>query len=103
MSKTTFPAFPDTPSRRAPMLLELYVTGASPNSLRAITNLRAICQQHLQGRYSLKIIDVYQHPELASKVQLYALPVLIRRAPLPQRKFIGDLSQTQKIIKGLDL
>jgi circadian clock protein KaiB len=86
-----------------PVVLELYVTGASPNSVRAITNLRTICEEHLRGRYSLRIIDVYQHPELAGKVQIYALPLLIRRAPLPERKFIGDLSQTKKVIEGLSL
>lgn len=84
-------------------MLELYVTGASPNSVRAITNLRAICSRYLKDRHSLRIIDVYQHPELASKIQIYALPMLIRKHPLPECKLIGDLSQTEKVLKGLDL
>lgn len=84
-------------------MFELYVTGASPNSTRAITNLRAICNQYLEGRYSLKIIDVYQHPEVAQSVQIWALPMLLCKQPLPERKFIGDLSQTKKVLKGLGL
>ena len=83
--------------------LRLFITGATPNSLRAVTNIRSICETHLQGRYSLQIIDVYQDAGLAQKEQLIALPLLIKKFPLPVRKLIGDLSQTEKVIKALGL
>lgn len=84
-------------------ILRLFVTGATPNSVRAVTNIKAICEEHLQGRYSLQIIDVYQEVALAQQEQLIALPMLVKKAPLPERKLIGDLSQTDKVLKALDL
>lgn len=81
----------------------MFVTGASPNSVRAVANLRAICETHLSGRYSLQIIDVYQNPELAKEEQIVALPLLVKRRPLPERKLIGDLSETEKVMKALGL
>ena len=83
--------------------LRLFITGATPNSLRAVTNIRSICEAHLQGRYSLQIIDVYQDAGLAQQEQLVALPLLIKKLPLPERKLIGDLSQTEKVIKALGI
>jgi circadian clock protein KaiB len=83
--------------------LQLFVTGATPNSLRAISNLKEICDHYLEGKYSLEIIDVYQQVEQAAKEQLIALPLLIKRWPLPERKMIGDLSDTKKVLKGLGL
>lgn len=84
-------------------ILKLYVTGSTPHSVRAIENIKRICEDHLQGRYRLEIIDIYQQPELAAKEQLIVAPTLIRKLPLPLRTFIGDLSQTEKILVGLDL
>jgi circadian clock protein KaiB len=83
--------------------LRLFITGATPNSVRAITNLREICKVHLEGRYTLQIIDVYQEPYLAQQEQMIALPLLIKKLPLPERKLIGDMSQTDKVLKALGL
>jgi circadian clock protein KaiB len=81
--------------------LRLFVTGATPNSTRAITNIRNICELHLKGRYELKIFDVYQDVELARQEQIIALPLLVKKTPLPERKLIGDLSETEKVLKAL--
>lgn len=81
----------------------LFVTGASPNSLRAITNIKHFCETYLAKKYELEIIDVYQQPDIAQKEQIVALPLLIKKFPLPQRKLIGDMSDTAKIMKGLGL
>jgi len=87
----------------SPYVLKLYVAGSTPRSARAIANIHRICEEHLQGRYRLEIIDIYQQPELAAKEQLVVAPTLIRKLPLPLRTFIGDLSQTEKILVGMDL
>lgn len=84
-------------------VLRLYVTGMTPKSLQAIDNIKRICREHLQGRYELEVIDIYQHPDLARTEQLIAAPTLIKKLPLPLRKFIGNMSQTEKILAGLDL
>ena len=84
-------------------VLRLFITGATPNSVRAITNVKQICEEHLQGRYFLEIVDVYQQASIAEKEQLIALPLLIKKQPLPERRLIGDLSDTQKVLKGLGL
>ena|SRR5215213_11941224 len=84
-------------------VLRLFITGATPNSIRAITNVKQICEEHLHGRYSLEIIDVYQQASIAEQEQLIALPLLIKKSPLPERRMIGDLSNTQKVLKGLGL
>jgi circadian clock protein KaiB len=84
-------------------VLRLFITGATPNSIRAITNIRQICEEHLKGRYSLEIVDVYQEVAIAEKEQLVALPLLIKTHPLPERRFIGDLSNREKVLKGLGL
>ena len=84
-------------------LLKLFVTGASPNSTRAISNIKNICESKLEGRYELEIIDVYQQPLMAETEQIIALPLLIKKMPLPERRFIGDLSDTQKVLKGLGI
>jgi len=90
-------------SRDQKHVLKLYVTGMTPNSVRAIENLRKICQEHLRGSYDLEIIDIYQQPSLASGEQIIAAPTLVKKLPLPLRKFIGDLSNTEKILLGLDI
>src|ERR1700744_2486284 len=82
-------------------ILRLFITGASPNSTRAISNLKTICEKHLKDRYELEIIDVYQHPLVAEREQLIALPLLIKKAPGMERRLIGDMSNTQKVLKGL--
>jgi circadian clock protein KaiB len=84
-------------------VLRLFITGATPNSIRAVTNIKQICEEHLKGRYSLEIIDVYQQQQMAEQEQLIALPLLIKKQPLPERRMIGDLSDTQKVLKGLGL
>lgn len=90
-------------NNEAEYILRLYITGATPNSVRAITNIKQICEEHLKGRYSLQIIDVYQEDGLAEREQLIALPLLVKKTPLPERRMIGDLSDTQKVLKGLGL
>jgi circadian clock protein KaiB len=84
-------------------VLRLYVTGMTPKSINAIENIRKICEENLQGRYDLEVIDIYQQPEYAKKEQLLAAPTLIKKLPLPLRRFIGDMSNKEKIIVGLDL
>ena len=83
--------------------LSLFVTGASLNSSRAITNLKGICETYLKGRYELEIIDVYQQPIIAENEQIIALPLLIKRSPSPVRRLIGDMSDTNKVLRGLGL
>jgi circadian clock protein KaiB len=84
-------------------ILKLYVTGMTQNSVRAIENLRKICQDHLRDRYELEVIDIYQHPTLARGEQIVAAPTLVRKLPPPMRRFIGDLSSVDKILMGLDI
>lgn len=84
-------------------VLRLYVTGTTRNSERAIVNIRKICEEHLQGRYDLVIVDISQHPALAEGEQIIAAPTLIKKLPLPLRRFIGDMSQSERILLGLDL
>lgn len=84
-------------------VLRLYITGLTPRSTAAIENIKTICEEHLQGRYELEIVDVYQQPTLAKGQQIIAAPTLIKQLPLPLRRFIGDMSQTEKILLGLDL
>ena len=84
-------------------VLRLYVSGMTPNSRRAIENTKKICDENLQGRYDLEIIDIYQQPIFAKEGQIVAAPTLIKELPPPLRKFIGDMSQTERILAGLDL
>ena len=84
-------------------LLRLYVSGMTPNSRRAIENIRSICAEHLDGRYQLEIIDIYQQPIFAKEGQIVAAPTLVKELPPPLRKFIGDLSHKEKILLGLDI
>lgn len=83
--------------------LKLFVTGASPNSLRAIANLNEVCETYLKGKYELEIIDVHQQPLVAEAEQIIALPMLIKSSPLPIRRLVGDLSDTDKLLKGLGI
>jgi circadian clock protein KaiB len=84
-------------------VLRLYVTGMTPRSIRAVENVRAICEEHLQGRYDLEVVDIYQQPTLAEGEQIIATPTLIKKLPLPLRKVIGDMSSTERVLLGLDL
>lgn len=84
-------------------VLYLYVTGTTPRSIRAIANLRKICEEHLKGRYELEVIDLYQQPELAAGNHIVAAPTLIKKLPEPLRRIIGDMSDTERVLIGLDL
>jgi circadian clock protein KaiB len=84
-------------------VLRLYVSGATPKSLRAINNIKRICETELKDRYSLEVIDVYQQPELLAQDQVIAAPTLIRQLPIPIRKLVGDLEDSEHVLKGLDL
>ena len=84
-------------------VFRLYVTGTTRNSLRAIENTRFICQKYLEGRFELEVIDIYQQPCHAREGQIIAAPTLVKECPLPMRKFIGDMAQTERILLGLGL
>ncbi len=97
-------------SRQAPQepgrehyMLRLFVSGATQRSAHAIENLKSICESELAGRYELEVIDIYQQPELARQHQIVAVPALIKSLPEPLRVLIGDLSEKQKVLVGLDL
>ncbi len=84
-------------------VLRLYVAGLTAASRRAILNVKEICETHLEGRYNLEVIDIYQQPTLAEGEQIIAVPTLVKKLPVPLRKFIGDLSDRDRILFGLDL
>jgi circadian clock protein KaiB len=88
---------------RAKHVLRLYVTGMTPKSTRAITNVRKLCEQYLKGCYELEVVDIYQQPKLAKGEQIIATPTLIKKLPLPLRKLIGDMSDTERFLVGIDL
>jgi circadian clock protein KaiB len=83
--------------------LKLFVSGASPNSMKAISNIQRIMETHASGNYNLQIIDVYQDKSVAQAEQIVALPMLIRKSPLPERRLIGDMSNELKVLQGLEL
>lgn len=84
-------------------VLRLFVTGILPNSARAVVNIKAICEKYLKNRYELEIIDIYQQPDLASTEEIVAVPVLIKKFPLPEERMVGDLSDIEEVLKGLSL
>ena len=84
-------------------VLRLYVTGMTARSARAIENLRAICDEYLDGRYDLEVVDIYQQPVLTRGEQIIAAPTLIKKLPLPMRRIIGDMSNRERVLIGLDL
>lgn len=84
-------------------VLRLYVTGMTPRSSRAVKNLQAICDEYLEGRYDLEVIDIYQQPVLVKGEQIIAAPTLIKKLPLPMRRIIGDMSNRERVLLGLDL
>jgi len=91
------------PSAAQAYQLRLYVAGQTPKSVLAFRNLKQICEEHLHGRYEIEMIDLLQNPQLASGDQILAIPTLVRRLPEPIKKIIGDLSNTERVLVGLDL
>lgn len=83
--------------------LRLFITGSTPRSTRAIANMRKICEENLRGRYDLEVVDVYQNPDATKELQVIATPTLIKILPEPLRRIIGDLSDQEKVLAGLDL
>ena len=83
--------------------LRLYVAGQTPKSVRAFANLKKICEEHLEGRYRIEVIDLLENPKLAQGDQIVAIPTLVRNLPPPLKKIIGDLSNTERVLVGLDL
>ncbi len=81
----------------------LYVTGATPNSVRALSNVRTLCERHLAGRHELEVVDIVADPSRAREGQVIAAPMLVRNLPLPVRRFIGDMSHTEQLLTGLGL
>src|SRR4249920_1646101 len=92
----------DTPSGER-YILRLYITGLTARSSRAVDNLRAICDEYLDGRYDLEVIDIYQQPALTKDEQIIAAPTLIKKLPLPMRRIIGDMTNREGVLLGLDL
>jgi circadian clock protein KaiB len=90
-------------SSKEKYILRLYITGTTNRSVLAITNLKKICEEYLEGRYELEVIDLYQMPSLAKDEQIIAAPTLIKKLPLPFRRIIGDMSNIEKVLVGLDL
>jgi circadian clock protein KaiB len=83
--------------------LRLYVAGQSPKSLRALSNLKALCEEHLAGRYEIEVVDLVEQPSLARSDDIHAIPTHVRRLPAPLRKIIGDLSNTERVLVGLSV
>lgn len=97
------PVKPDTEQDEERWILRLYVAGQTAKSLTAFSNLKKICEEHLHGRYQIEVIDLLVNPKLAKDDQILALPTLVRRLPEPMRKIIGDLSNTERVLVGLDV
>jgi circadian clock protein KaiB len=99
----------DTRKAKAPKaesdtyILRLYIAGKTPKSVAALANLKEICVEHLAGRYTLQVVDLLENPQLARGDQILAIPTLVRKLPLPMRRIIGDLSNTERVLVGLDL
>ena len=93
----------NTPSVEEVFSLRLYVAGQTPNAIRALAQLKRLCEEHLPGRYDIEVVDLLEHPQLASADQILAVPTLVRRLPPPIKRIIGTLSNTDKVLVGLDL
>lgn len=100
---TKAPKSQQEPAAAAAWQLRLYVAGQTPKSLDAFANLRRICEEHLAGKYSIEVIDLLLNPQLAKGDQILALPTLVRNLPEPIKKIIGDLSNTERVLVGLDI
>ncbi len=96
-------AQPDDVSDEKTFILRLYVAGQTKRSLVAFANLKNICEEHLKGRYKIEVVDLLENPQLAKGDQILAIPTLVRRLPPPIKKIIGDLSNTERVLVGLDL
>ena len=83
--------------------LRLYIAGKTPRSVAALDNLKKICEEHLAGRYKLQVVDLLENPQLARGDQILAIPTLVRKLPMPMRRIIGDLSNTERVLVGLDI
>ncbi len=104
MSKGPAKASPTGPARSSTEWnLRLYTAGQSPKSLRALENLKRICEEHLEGRYHIEVVDLLQQPHLARGDQIFAIPTLVRQLPVPIKQILGDLSNTERALVGLDL
>jgi circadian clock protein KaiB len=103
--KTTAEKFEDAlaQSKTEKYILRLYVTGMTPRSSQAIENIRKICEEHLKRHYELEVIDIYQNPSLVQGEQIVAAPTLIKKLPLPLRRLVGDLSNEERVLAGLDI
>ena len=84
-------------------VLRLYVTGMTPRSTEAFATIKALCEERLHGHYELEVIDIYQHPQLAIDEQIIAVPTLVKKLPAPLRRLVGDLSNAERVLLGLDL
>ena len=93
----------DKPSANSMWELRLYVAGQTEKSVRAFANLKRICEEHLAGQYRIEVIDLLKNPQLAEGDQILAIPTLVRKLPAPVKKIIGDLSNTERVLVGLDL
>lgn len=102
-SKTQDPEINENNNGEKKWRLRLYVAGPSPKSLTAFANLKKICEEHLKGQYNIEIIDLIVNPQLAKGDQILALPTLIRKIPEPMKRIIGDLSNSEKVLVGLDI
>jgi len=94
---------PSSSKGRKAWKLRLYIAGQTPKSLTALANLKALCEEHLQGRYEIEVVDLLVNPQLARGDQIVAIPTLVRKLPPPLRKIIGDLSNTERVLVGLDV
>lgn len=104
MAKSRKPARPRTSAGRPERWeLRLYIAGNTPKSMTALANLKRYCEEHLRDKYSLEVIDLLQQPQLAAGDQILAVPTLVRKVPVPIRKIIGDLSNEDKVLVGLNL
>ena len=89
--------------RKDQYVFRLYITGASPNSLRAIANTKNLCEEYIKEEYDLQVIDVYQQPNVAKEENIIALPMLVKKHPLPEKRLIGDMSDMERVLKGFGL
>jgi circadian clock protein KaiB len=101
--KSTPPKARPAKAKSDTFVLRLYVAGQTPKSMVAFANLKKICEEHLAGRYQIEVIDLLENPKLARGDQILAIPTLVRKLPEPVRKIIGDLSNTERLLIGLDL
>ena len=103
MNQMTNTAMEESPLSDGHYNLRLYVAGQTPKSITALANLKKICEQHLVGRYQIEVIDLLEHPQLAAGDQILAVPTLVRRLPKPLKRIIGNLSDMDRVLVGLDL